>query len=67
MKFYRAAPVNTIPSGQGSTGGAGHADVAAGLPGAAPLLAIRAADLVSPAAGSRLRVTARRWWWPALP
>ena len=48
MKFYRAAPVNTIPSGQGSTGGAGHADVAAGLPGAAPLLAIRAADLVSP-------------------
>ena len=51
MKFYRAAPVNTIPAGQGSAGGTGHADVAAGLPGAAPLIAIRVADLVSPAAG----------------
>ena len=49
MKFYRAVPVNTIPAGQGGVGGAGHADVAAGLPGAAPLLAIRVADLVSPA------------------
>ncbi len=49
MKFYRAAPVSTIPAGQGSTGDTGHGDLAAGLPGAAPLIAIRAADLVSPA------------------
>ena len=49
MKFYRAVPVNTFSAGQGSAGGAGHADVAAGLLGAAPLLAIRVADLVSPA------------------
>ena len=47
MKFYRAMPVNTIPAGQGSVGGTGHADLAAGLPGAA-LIAIRVADLVSP-------------------
>jgi len=49
VKFYRAVPVNTIPAGQGSVGGTGPADAAAGLPGAAPLLAIRVADLVSPA------------------
>ncbi len=49
MKFYRAAPVTTIPAGQGGAGDTGHADLAAGLPGAAPLIAIRAADLVPPA------------------
>jgi hypothetical protein len=49
VKFYRAVPVNTIPAGQGSADGTGHADVAGGLPGAAPLIAIRVADLVSPA------------------
>ena len=48
MKFYRAAPVSTIPAGQGSTDDTGRADLAAGLPGAAPFIAIRAADLVSP-------------------
>ena len=48
MKFYRAAPVSTIPAGQGSTGDTGRTDLAAGLPGAAPLIAIRAADLVPP-------------------
>ena len=42
MKFYRAAPLNAIPSGQGSGDDAG-------LAGAAPVIAIRAADLVSPA------------------
>jgi hypothetical protein len=49
VKFYRAVPVNTIPAGQSGVGDAGHTDVAAGLPGVAPLLAIRVADLVSPA------------------
>ena len=49
MKFYWAVPVNTIPAGQGSVGGTDHAAVAAGLPGVAPLIAIRVADLVSPA------------------
>lgn len=48
MKFYRAAPVSTIPAGQDSADDTGRADVTAGLPGAAPLIAIRAADLVSP-------------------
>jgi len=48
VKFYRAAPVNTIPAGQASAGDTGHADLAAALPGAAPVIAIRAADLVSP-------------------
>jgi len=42
VKFYRAAPLNAIPSGQGSGDDAG-------LAGAAPVIAIRAADLVSPA------------------
>ncbi len=42
MKFYRAAPVNTIPSGQGTSGDC----PAAGLPGAAPVIALRLADLV---------------------
>ena len=41
MKFYRAAPLGTIPSGQDT------ADDAR-LAGAAPVIAISAADLVSP-------------------
>jgi hypothetical protein len=48
VKFYRAAPLNTIPAGQGSSGDPGHADLAAVLPGVAPVIAIRAADLVPP-------------------
>jgi hypothetical protein len=49
VKFYRAAHVHTIPAGQGTTDSAGPAGVdAAGLPGAAAVIAIRAADLVSP-------------------
>ena len=68
MKFYRAAPVSTIPAGQGTSDDVGLAGAdAAGLPGAATIIAIRAADLVSPAAGSRPRATARRWWWRAPP
>ena len=46
MKFYRAAPVNTISPGQDTAGVAG-AD-AVGLPGTAVIIAVRAADLVSP-------------------
>ena len=42
MKFYRAAPLTAMPSGQG-------AGDDARLTGAAPVIAIRAADLVSPA------------------
>ena len=42
MKFYRAAPLTAMPSGQG-------AGDDARLAGAAPVIAIRAADLVSPA------------------
>jgi len=49
VNFYRAAPVNAIPAGQGGADGAGRADRAAGLAGDAPLIAIRVADLVSPA------------------
>ena len=45
MKFYRAAPLNTIPAGHGKAG----PDAAADLPGGAPVIAIRLADLVSPA------------------
>ena len=41
MKFYRAAPLNAMPSGRG-------AGDDARLAGAAPVIAIRAADLVSP-------------------
>ena len=48
MKFYRAAPMNTIPAGQDGAGDIGHIDLAAGLPGAAAVIAIRAADLVPP-------------------
>ena len=67
MNFYRAAPVNAIPAGQGGAGDTGRADLAAGLPGDAPVIAIRAADLVSPAAGPRPEVVAaRRLRWPAL-
>jgi len=42
VKFYRAAPLTAMPSGQGA-GDDGR------LTGAAPVIAIRAADLVSPA------------------
>jgi hypothetical protein len=50
VKFYRAAPLNTIPAGQGTPGGAGAVPAdAAGLPGSVPVIAIRMADLVSPA------------------
>jgi hypothetical protein len=50
VKFYRAAPVSTIPAGQGTSDDVGLAGAdAAGLPGAATIIAIRAADLVSPA------------------
>ena len=42
MKFYRAAPLNTIPAGQDRPGGAGP-------PGSVPVIAMRAADLMSPA------------------
>jgi hypothetical protein len=45
VKFYRAAPLNTIPAGHGKAG----PDAAADLPGGAPVIAIRLADLVSPA------------------
>ncbi len=41
MKFYRAAPLAAMPSGQG-------AEDDARLTGAAPVIAMRAADLVSP-------------------
>ncbi len=41
MKFYRAAPLNTIPAGQGDSAEPGGA-----------VIAIRLADLVSPAAGA---------------
>ena len=53
MKFYRAAPLNTIPAGQGDPAEPGGA-----------VIAIRLADLVSPA-GRRRTPAARRWWWPA--
>ena len=46
MKFYRAAPLNAIPAGQGDPAGAAPAG-AAELGGA--VIAIRLADLVSPA------------------
>jgi hypothetical protein len=50
VKFYRAAPGNTIPAGPGTSDDSGLAGAdAAGLPGAATIIAIRAADLVSPA------------------
>ena len=67
MNFYRAAPVNAIPAGQGGADGTGAADPAAGLAGDSPLIAIRAADLVAPAAGPWPGVAARRLRWPALP
>jgi hypothetical protein len=50
VKFYRAAPLSTIPVGHGTAGGAGLTGAdAAGLPGGAPVIAIRVADLVLPA------------------
>ena len=42
MKLYRAAPVNAIPAGRGAPAGE------AGLASASQVIAIRAADLVSP-------------------
>jgi len=49
VKFYRAAPLNAIPAGQGSADDAGLAgEGAAGLAGAALVIAIRAADLMPP-------------------
>ena len=53
VKFYRAAPLNTIPAGQGDPAELGGA-----------VIAIRLADLVWPAPGGEGR-PARRWWWPA--
>jgi len=47
VKFYRAAPLSTIPVGHGGAGLTG-ADTA-GLAGGAPQIAIRVADLVLPA------------------
>ena len=55
MKFYRAAPLNTIPPGQGDPVEPGGA-----------VIAIRLADLVSPA-GPAAPAAARRWWWPGTP
>jgi hypothetical protein len=50
VKFYRAAPTSTILAVQGTAGDVGRAGVdTAELPGAAVIIAIRAADLVSPA------------------
>jgi hypothetical protein len=50
VKFYRTAPLSTIPVGQDSADDAGLTGAdAAGLLGAAPVIAIRAADLLSPA------------------
>jgi hypothetical protein len=48
VKFYRAAPLNAIPAGPDADMGAGPA-AAAGLPGDATVIAVRLADLVSPA------------------
>ena len=67
MKFYRAAPVNTIPSGQDADDADPAGAGAAGLPGAAVIIAIRAADLVSPCDHPRPGPAARRWWWPGTP
>jgi hypothetical protein len=48
VKFYRAAPVNTMPAGQGADDlGLSGVD-AAGLPGATAIIAVRVADLVPP-------------------
>jgi hypothetical protein len=49
VNFYRAAPVNAIPARQDGAADTGRADRAAGLAGDALLIAIRVADLVSPA------------------
>ena len=53
MKFYPSSKLNTISAAQGSGTDAGGAagDAAPALPGAVPVIAIRVADLVSPAAG----------------
>ena len=50
MKFYRAAPLSTIPAGQGTSDDSGLTGADAGGPrGAARVIAIRVADLMSPA------------------
>ena len=64
MKFYRAAPVNTIP--QVSVGGRPATRGGGWLPGATAMIAIPLADLVSPAAGFWPRRTGRHWWWLGL-
>jgi len=48
VKFYRAAPVSTIPAGQDGACDPGQADLEAGLAGCALMIAVRVADLVSP-------------------
>jgi hypothetical protein len=49
VKFYRAAPLSAIPAGQGTADDVGLVGAgAAGLAGAAPVIAMRAADLLSP-------------------
>ena len=50
VKFYRATPQNAIPAGRGADSEAGRA-AAAELPGGS-VVAVRLADLVSPAAGA---------------
>ena len=50
VKFYRATPQNAIPAGRGADSEAGPA-AAAELPGGS-VVAVRLADLVSPAAGA---------------
>ncbi len=51
MQFYPSSVLGTIPAGQGTGDDAGGAagDAVAALPGVAPVIAIRVADLVSPA------------------
>jgi hypothetical protein len=50
VKFYRAAPLNTTPAGQGDPAEPGGA-----------VIAIRLADLVSPAGPAAKAGTGRRW------
>ena len=63
MKFYRAAPLNTIPAGHGRRGRTGPRLI---CPAAVPVIAIRAGG--SGVAGlARPRATGRHWWWPGTP
>ncbi len=48
MKFYRAAPANTMPAGLGADDLGLSGGDAAGLPGATAIIAMRLADLVPP-------------------